>query len=456
MSDRADSIETLIGQAANWLRELLRIDTSNPPGNEQPAAELLADILRGERIEPFLIHSGPRRTNLVARLPGEGAPLLLSGHLDVVPAASEDWSYPPFSGTLAEDCFWGRGALDMKGPLMVLLAAFIHLHRLGGRLRRPVILAAVADEEQGGRFGSAYLVDHHPDLVRAEYAVGEVGGFSTMVEGRRIYPIQVAEKGHGRLLLTFRGEPGHASLPNVDNALAAAGKAAATLAAQRLPYHRTLVAQRFIDRLANLLPWPRSLAIRALLNRALAPLILDRLGPAPLAASLTAMLHNTATPTIMHAGTAANVVPDKAALTIDARTLPGITQDQFIGELRDLLGDSFDCEVLQWMPPVEAPPDDPILDAMEAALRSEEPTARIVPYLLPGFSDAKHFTRLGAKWYGFIPLRLPDEMSFQPLIHGIDERLPRHALKFGVTVMSRFLSHFCMTADGHEEDEGAE
>lgn len=428
--------------AVEWLQTLLRFDTSNPPGNEQPAIEWLADVVRGEGLEPRVVISGPKRANLVVRLPGDGslAPILLTGHADVVPAPADAWTHPPFDGVIADNCVWGRGALDMKSTVAIFTAVLVLMKRLAIKLPRDLILAVVADEETGGQYGSQYMVEQYPELVQAEYALGEMGGFSMHLGGKRFYPIQVAEKGHCRLTLNFSGTSSHGSLPSEDNALAKAAQAAGTLATTRFPYHRSDIAIAFLTTLADNLPFPQSLGLRALLNRGLAKVILERLPDRKLARTLIALLHNTANPTMIAAGTAVNVVPDHATLQLDGRILPGQSLEEFLTELRSIIGENYELATNLWLPPVQAPIADPILAVMAAALRTQDPDAIALPYLMPGFTDAKHFSKLGTKFYGFVPMKLDEAMVFQETIHGVDERIPLDALGFGIKVLANLLT----------------
>jgi acetylornithine deacetylase/succinyl-diaminopimelate desuccinylase-like protein len=434
-------------EALEHFRSLLRFDTTNPPGNEREACEFLGAILRKERIGNEILESAPGRANLVCRLPGDGSlpPLLLNAHLDVVPAERAHWTHDPFGGVLDRGFVWGRGALDMKHMAAMSLMTILLLHRHRAALKRDLIFAAVADEETGGRQGSEWLVERHPEKVRAEYALGEIGGFNRVVAGTHFYPVQVAEKGICWLRLRAKGEPGHGSLPNWDGAVAKIGRAAHLLGSKRLPFHCTPQAAVFVETMAEHQPFPRGLVLRQVLNRRLSDRILDRLMPDKgLARLLYATLHDTANPTILRAGEKVNVLPSEAILEVDGRVLPGRSRDQFLREITDVIGEGYEIEVLEFKPAVSAPPDDPILRSMNEVLRRHDPLAVVVPNMVSGFTDAKHYSRLGIRCFGFSPVKLPEGFDFIGLMHGHDERIPVDGFFFGVRVLFELAAHLCM------------
>jgi acetylornithine deacetylase/succinyl-diaminopimelate desuccinylase-like protein len=418
------------------LQQLIRIPTVNPPGEERAAAELLAEFLRQAGIEPKLLEPEPGRTSLVARVKGDGSapPLLLAGHTDVVEADASQWRHGPFSGDIAEGCVWGRGAVDMKNMMAMSACVLSMLARSGAKLRRDVIFAAVADEEAGCEKGSHFLVNEHADLVRAEYMLGEVGGFSLHMKGRVFYPIMVAEKGMCWVKATFRGKPGHGSMPREDSAVVRAADAIARLGHGRLPMHPTEAVQRFVRELGANLPLPASAVLPRLMNPKLGKLILDRVLSESQRRVFGAYLSNTASPTVVRAGAKTNVIPGEATVEIDGRTLPGQTEQDFLRELREVLGQDVELQVLRSMPPVQTSPDTPLFDTISRVLREHDPKALPVPYLVPGFTDAKAFSRLGTKCYGFVPVQLQED--FASLYHGHDERIPVQGLKWGLRVLA--------------------
>lgn len=419
------------------LQRLIRFDTTNPPGNEADCIAYLATVLRDAGIEPAILARAPNRPNLVARLPGRGAapPLLLYGHVDVVTTAQQRWTHPPFAGQIADGAVWGRGALDMKGGIAMMLAAV--LRAAGESLPGDVVLAFVSDEEAGGRVGARFLVEEHPDrFAGVRFAIGELGGFSFHFGGRRFYPIMVAEKQVCAVRATFRGPGGHGALSPRGGALAALGQALVRLDRRRLPFHLTPVARQMIEAIAAALPQPGRAIVRGLLHPLLADRLLDLLGER--GAAFAPLLHNTATPTIVRGGEQRNVVPSEVVLELDGRVLPGFGPEHLLAELRGLLGDAVALEVLQYEPgPPE--PDLTLFPTLAAVLRELDPAGVPVPLLLSGTTDARFFARLGIQTYGFLPLRLPPDLNFIQLFHGADERVPIAALDFGAEAIYRLL-----------------
>jgi acetylornithine deacetylase/succinyl-diaminopimelate desuccinylase-like protein len=427
-------------EAEELLVALLRVDTTNPPGNERPAAEIVAEVLRADGLEPRILESAPGRANLICRIKGTGAsaPLLLSGHLDVVPADAGRWRQPPFSGARADGCIWGRGAVDMKGFVAQATTVLRLLAREGARPGRDVILAAVADEEAGCDRGSRFLVDHHPELVRAEYALGEVGGFTLHLLGRRFYPIQFAEKGIAWMRARAFGTPGHGSMPDGSSAVVQIGQAIAKLGAEPLPAHPTAALALFVEGLAAELPPPARYILPLLLQARLAHLLLPRLFQDPAQRrAFAALLSNTATPTVLRAGEKTNVIPAEATVEIDGRILPGQTAEDLVREVRALVGPDLVLEVLKTQPPTQSTIDTPLFRALGDAIRRHDPGALPVPYMIPGFTDATSWSRLGTHCYGFSPLRLEEGsgLVFSKMFHGDDERVPIAGFRWGVGVL---------------------
>lgn len=435
----------LTDHALDLCQHLLRIDTTNPPGDEREAADLIATELAAAGLEPTVLESAPGRANVVTRLRGTGEkpPLLLTAHLDVVEADPTQWQRPPFSGDIHDGCLWGRGAIDMKNMAAMSVALITRLAREGVRLERDIIFAGVADEEAGCRYGSLWLVDNHPELVRAEYALGEGGGFNIHLGGKPFFTVQVAEKGVCWVKARVTGEPGHGSMPRSDSAVVRLAAAIARLGKRGLPQHGTPVMRDFVKALANGQPAPLRPLIRNLLSPRLAPQILKRLPNQSIARPLLAMLGNTASPTVLRAGSKTNVIPGLAEAEIDGRILPGQTEADFLRELQAALGDDVTLEVMWSLPPVVTEPrESPFLDAIHAVMAEREPGVPVIPYLLPGFTDAKAFTRLGARWYGFAPVKLPPEMRFADMFHGHDERIPVDGLRWGTEVLHDLVTRF--------------
>ena len=419
-------------------RDLLRIDTSNTGDlatgkGERAAADYVAGLLAEVGLEPAVVEPAPGRTNLVTRIEGSDSSrgaLLVHGHLDVVPADASEWSVHPFSGEIKDGYVWGRGAIDMKDFDAMMIALIRQWRRAGYVPPRDIVFAFTADEEAGSTYGADPLVNEHADLFEGcTEAIGEVGGFSVPITSDlRLYPIQTAEKGLDWLRLTATGRPGHGSMINDDNAVTALAEAVARLGRHRFPVRVTAAVRDFLAQLSDVLGIP--------LDPDDPEAAIAKLGP--IAALIGATIRDTANPTGLTAGYKHNVIPGRATATIDCRTLPG-RSDEFLADVRAVIGDEIEIEYAQHRPALETTFDGPLVAAMAAALRAEDPGARPVPYMLSGGTDAKAFTRLGMRCFGFSPLLLPADVDFAAMFHGIDERVPVEGLKFGVRVLDRFL-----------------
>ncbi len=437
--------EALTQEAVQHLQALLRFDTTNPPGNELPAIEYVAGVLRAEGVEPIVLESAPQRGNLVARLAGDGSlpPLLLYSHLDVVPAEPAQWTHPPFSGDIADGCIWGRGALDMKSVTVMQLMAFLNAKRQGAPLHRDVILAATSDEEIDSDVGAAWLVKHHPDLVRAEYGLSEMGGQTVHIEGKRFYPVMTAEKGTCWLRVRATGRPGHGAVPHTDNAVVHLARALERVAARPLPLRLTLTATACVQRIAHAVGGSTGLLLTALLQPLLHDAALWAIPDRSLADSLHAILHNTVSPTMLRAGSKVNVIPSEAEAWLDGRVVPGCDVETFLDEVRSRLGKSFEIEIEHASPALESPAGTPLFRSIERRLNMVDPGAVVMPYMAAGASDAKLFAQLGTHCYGFAPMLIEPGDAFDGLIHGHDERITLKALAFGVRVLADVVDDFC-------------
>lgn len=418
-------------------RDLIRIDTSNYGETEGPgerkAAEHVAALLDEVGIESTVVERTPGRTSLLARwgdVDTDAPPLLLHGHLDVVPAQADDWQVPPFSGEIRDGYVWGRGAVDMKDFDAMMLSVIRARARAGVLPDRPIVLAFTADEEAGGHHGAQVILEDHRDWIEdCTEAVGEVGGFSATVRGRRIYLIEAAEKGMAWMRLKATGRAGHGSMVNTENAVTALAGAVARIGTHEWPVRLTPTMEVLlatVGELAGVEATPEN-----------APALIEEFGSA--ARMLGNVIRNSANPTMLDAGYKVNVVPGTATAHVDGRFLPG-EEDDFFQTLRELCGDEIEWEFLSHQQPWEMPYDGDVVAAMNRALLAEDPDALVAPYLMSGGTDAKHFLQTGRmRTYGFAPLRLPADLDFMALFHGVDERVPVDALEFGARVLDRFL-----------------
>ena len=413
-------------EATDLLRELIRLDTVNPPGNETPAGELLRDYLEDAGVTCQLLARDPERANLIARIPGrgDGKRLLLLGHTDTVLADPEEWAVDPWSGALRDGCVWGRGALDMKGQVVANAVAMASLAREGFRPAGDLILAATADEEVGTTgYGLSWLCRAHPDAVRADLCLNEGGGDRTVVDGRPLYLCAIAEKMSSPFLLRVHGRSGHASMPGVaDNALVRAARLVERLAAVAPQPTLLPETEAFFAAVFGVVPSTDEL-----------PALVAELDPA-LAAMVEPMLGPTLSPTMIEASRKRNVIPSVCDVTCDCRLLPGQTQDEAEALVRAALGD--DGYELAWIEGVggsRSSQHTPLWAEIEAWLRRAEPDASLVPVVLPGFTDS-HYLReaFGTVAYGFFPMRtMPPELAAR-LVHSADERIPVDDLELGV------------------------
>jgi acetylornithine deacetylase/succinyl-diaminopimelate desuccinylase-like protein len=413
---------------------LIRFDTTNTgePETTQGEAECarwVAEQLAEVGYQPqYLESGGPGRGNVFVRLKGadssRGA-LLIHGHLDVVPAEPADWSVHPFSGAIEDGYVWGRGAVDMKDMVGMMIVVARQLKRAGIVPPRDLVFAFVADEEHGGRYGSHWLVDNRPELFDGvTEAIGEVGGFSLTVPRR--------DGGERRLYLIARGQAGHGSMANDRNAVTLLAEAVARIGRHQFPLVMTDTVVEFLAAISD------ETGLTFDTDSADVEGVIEKLGP--MARMLKAIVRDTANPTMLKAGYKANVIPGSAEAVVDCRVLPG-RQAAFEAEIDELLGPDVTREWIRDLPSYETTFDGDLVDAMNAAVLSVDPDGRTVPYMLSGGTDAKAFARLGIRCFGFAPLRLPPELDFAALFHGVDERVPVDALRFGTEVLAYFLTH---------------
>ena len=423
------------------LQELIRFDTTNPPGDEIACIEFVRAQLEAAGCETQVYAQDPARPNLVSRLPGGGAPpLLLQGHVDVVTTAGQDWTHPPFEARLEDGYVWGRGALDMKAGVAMLVHAFLRAKRENVQLPGDLVLVVLSDEEAGGNLGARFLVEEHPHLFAGmRYALGEFGGFTLHVGGKRFYPIQVAEKQICWLKATVRGPGGHGAMVNRGGTVARLAKLLRDLDRKRMPVHVTPVVREFVERIAAELPRKGATVMRSLLKPRLTDTALRLLGET--GTGIEPMLRNTVNATIIRGGAKINVVPSEIELELDGRALPDFSPEQLIAELQALVGDDIELELVRHDPGPSAP-DLGLFETLAAVIRELDPEGIPVPLLQIGVTDGRFFSRAGVQTYGFLPMRLPEGFQFAKLIHAADERIPVEALEFGAEAVWRAIQRF--------------
>lgn len=435
--------DALTNEAVKHLQALIRCNTANPPGNEAAAIAYIREWLTEEEIDAHIIEPTPGRPSLWAKLPGNGSkrPLLLLSHVDVVPAEREHWTVDPFGGEIHKGYIYGRGTVDMKGMTAKELALFLHLARAaketGQSLSRDILFLAVADEEQHSTHGMAWIAEHEPELLDAEYALNEGGGFTLSLGGQRIYVCETAQKGGAPVTLRARGSTGHGALPHQDNAILRLGRALQRLAHAPLPLHTTTTVQQFIHTMAQTQPQPTRTLFPQVLSPLMSETILRILPNENLANGLRAMLHNTASPTQISAGTALNVIPSEAVAHLDGRIIPGQTVASFTRELQARINDPHvDVSVELISSGHESSADTELFRAIKTAIATHDPGARVVPYLLPAITDSRFLVPKGVVAYGFDPMK-PEPSWPSPLsmAHGHDEHISIANITFGMRVL---------------------
>lgn len=433
-----DQIAALQEDAVKICQELIQIPSVNfgeGKGDEKAVAEYVVASLAEAGITATIYESAPHRCNVVARIEGSDSSrpgIVVHGHLDVVPANADDWSVDPFSGIIKDGAIWGRGAVDMKNVDAMILATVRHWARIGYQPERTIVLAFFADEEAGSTYGSRYMAAHHPEVFAGcSEAVSEVGGFSVTIEDdKRLYFIETAQKGIHWMKLTAHGQAGHGSMINPNNPLTALSEAVAKLGRYEWPQRYSKTVKVLFKRIADLTGKEYN-------ENDLRPL-LPEIGSA--ARMVGATLANTANPTLLDAGYKANVIPGSASAVIDGRFLPGM-EDEFNETVRSIIGPDIEIETITRDIALEVDFTGPLVDQMCASILKEDPEGIPVPYLMSGGTDNKALSELGIVGYGFGPLKLPKDLDFMALFHGVDERVPVESLHFGVRVLSDFLEN---------------
>ncbi|ADU29543.1 M20/M25/M40 family metallo-hydrolase [Evansella cellulosilytica] len=417
------------------LQNLIRFNTTNPPGHEKACIDYIESILNEYGIESTIISLDPKRPNLIARLKGEGnaPPLMMYGHVDVVTTENQNWTHPPFSGEIIDGYVWGRGALDMKSGVAMMIAAFLRAKKEETKLPGDILLVVLSDEENGGNYGAKFLVEEHPELFEGvKYAFGEFGGFSMELDKKRFYPIMVAEKQSSWVKLTIKGQGGHGSMPVRDGAMAKLSRLLDRLN-KPLPVHINPVVRDMVKAIAKEMSLPKKIALKQLLNPKKTERILKLLGPK--GSLFESLLHHTVSPTIIRASDKINVIPGEITVEVDGRILPGFTEEDFEKELTALINDpSIKIEFIR-SDIVKTEPDMTWFNTLGTILKESDKKAKPIPYVLPGVTDSRFFSSLGIQTYGFTPMNLPADFNFTQSVHAEDERIPVECVSFGANAL---------------------
>jgi acetylornithine deacetylase/succinyl-diaminopimelate desuccinylase-like protein len=427
---------------AELLQNLIRFDTSNPPGNERPCIEYINGLLKDAGIQTNILERTPGRPNLIARLEGAGqaAPLMLYGHVDVVSTQNQKWTHPPFEARIVDGYIWGRGALDMKHGIAIYLAAILKAKAEGVRFPGDVLFLGCVDEETTSENGARFLVEQHAGLFEGvHYALSEFGGTSLPISGKRFYPIQTCEKQACLTRITFHGAGGHGAVPVRGGAMARLAAALTILDRHTLPVHVTPPVHQMFSTIARGLGGIQGGVIQQLLNPLLTNSLLKILGST--GATFSPLLHNSVSPTIINASKQINVIPSEITLELDGRLLPGYGAADLVEDLRRLLGE--DCDIDASLPfPGPATTNMGLYDTLAGTLRDLDPEGNPFPFVNFAVTDARFFSQLGIQTYGFTPLLISEGLDLTSTIHAADERVPVAALDFGVKAVYNILQNF--------------
>lgn len=434
--------ESVRDEVTQHLQNLIRFETVNPPGNESLVASYLKEVVEREGLDGQVLEGTPGRGNFVTRIKGSGngRPLLLMAHSDVVSVEADKWQHAPFSAEIADGMIWGRGAVDTKNLVASELMVMLLVKRLGLTLDRDLIMCTFADEEAGGRHGATWMWENHRELIDAEVAINEGGGSATEVAGKRFYLCQTGEKGGARMKIVARAEPGHASVPRDDTAMLRMGRALTTLSQHQFPTIMTSSVQRMLTTFGA--------ALGGNVQRTIATMLADpsweNLSKLPISEfeklSLRATTRNTAVPTIIHGGHRINVIPGEVVCDVDGRILPGEDPDDFRQQVRDLLGPDVEIEGQGGSSGIEADPDSPLFDTIRSVMQELDPGCEVAPFLVSGGTDARCLP--GIKVYGFNPGRYSEvEMNGA---HNHDERVSIENLSFATQALFEITTRYCL------------
>jgi len=439
-------------EVTDLLSDIIRINTTNPTGNETEAAKYLAKNMGKEAFKCELLESAPGRGSVITRLKGSGEKpnLLLLSHLDVVAANPKEWSVDPFGGVVKDGFVWGRGALDMKSMTAMEVMVMKLLKRNNVKLKGDAILAATADEEKGGEAGAGWLVRNHPEKVSADYVINEGGGMEMPVNGKNIFTIQTAEKGIYWFKVKAKGTPGHGSVPGAaDNAIMRMNKVIEKLGNYRAKITLVPTVKQFLSEIASEnKPLQQGVSL-LFANPEMGNQILDTLAQTDkaMAEEVRAMLRMTITPTIIHGGVKENIIPSDCEAVFDCRILPGQSPSQAMDEIKELLKsvglEKLEFETIQANEPSESSAESPLYERMVNVLREFEPNCSVSPIMLTGGTDSRFFRRVGSVCYGFQPLRADIPIGeMMKMMHGIDERISVTNLVFGTSLLYALVESF--------------
>lgn len=425
-------------EAVKYLGDLVRFDTTNPPGNELECAQYLAGLLKKEGIEAEVLESAPKRGNVIGRLRGDGSkkPLLLMSHLDVIYADGARWQVPPFSGEIRDGVMWGRGTLDTKGLTVMQLMAMFLLKRAGAKLKRDIILMANADEETGGKWGAEWVVNNHFEKIEAEFALNE-GGFGMPMKDKTMFLCSNAEKGLTWTKLTASGTPGHGSLPHPDNAVLHMARAIKNITDYEAPIVITETFERFAASVAKIDPRGRLLKLLGVpgLGRFLLPLIPDE--------RIKVMVRSTITPTVIKGGVKVNVIPDNCELMLDCRILPGVTRESLERTIRGLIDtEKIKLEYVVFNAATESPVETEIFSIIEQTIKEMQSDCPVSPFMMPGGTDSRFLRLKGVSAYGLTPVILSNEDVVS--VHGDNEKLSLKNLTLGTQIMHEIVKKTCL------------
>ncbi|WP_174734698.1 M20/M25/M40 family metallo-hydrolase [Mesobacillus harenae] len=424
------------------LQKLIQFNTTNPPGHEKACVMYIKDLLAGYGIESQIVSKDEDRPNLIARLKGGGsaAPLMVYGHVDVVTTENQRWAHPPFSGEIVNGYVWGRGTLDMKGCVAMMIAAFLKAKTEKTQLPGDVLLVILSDEEHGGSYGAKFLVEEHPQLFEGvKYALGEFGGFSMELDKKRFYPIMVAEKQMSWLKVTIRGQGGHGSMPVRDGVMSKLARLLEKFN-QPLPVHITPVIKEMVEGIANEMAFPKKQVLRQLINPKMTRSVLKILGEQ--GKMFEALLHHTLAATVIRTSDKINVIPGEITVEIDGRILPGFSESEFLREVKNLISDEgLELEVIR-SDITNAERDMKLFGRLSDIIKENDSEGIPIPFVLPGVTDGRFFSSLGIQTYGFTPMKLPSDFQFLKTVHAEDERIPVDALYFGTDGLFKAIQRF--------------